>query len=232
MASHGITHEQIQRFQEDFASEPRNRLARNAVTKSSIQAVALNREVVAGTDHSFSHMLKTNDATAQSRSGRCWLFAGLNLFRVEALKRLNVEQFELSQNYLLFWDKLEKANYFLETILATLDEATDGRLIMFLMQNPLQDGGQWDMFVNLIDKYGVVPKSVMPETESSGNTNLMTRLMTTLLREDAAELRRMHAAGADQLALRDRKESMLGNFYRMLRAPWRAAAVVHLAVAR
>jgi bleomycin hydrolase len=216
MTRQGISQEQIAAFQENFRGDPQARLALNAVTKSSVHAVALNRAVVTGTDHTYSHQLKTNTVTSQNRSGRCWLFAGLNLFRVEALKRLNVEQFELSQNYLLFWDKLEKANYFLETILATLDEPTDGRLIMFLMQNPLQDGGQWDMFVNLIDKYGVVPKSVMPETESSGNTNLMTRLMTTLLRENAAELRRMHAAGADQPALRDRKESLLGNFYRML----------------
>src|SRR5438034_8943128 len=85
MVSHGITHEQIQSFQEDFACEPRNRLARNAVTKSSIQSVALNREVVAGANHTFSHMLKSNDATAQSRSGRCWLFAGLNLFGAEGM---------------------------------------------------------------------------------------------------------------------------------------------------
>ena len=133
MSPQGITHEQIQSFQEDFARDPRNRLARNAVTKSSIQSVALNRDVVARTNHTFSHQLKSNDATAQSRSGRCWLFAGLNLFRVEAMKRLNVEKFELSQSYLLFWDKLEKANYFLETILSTLDEPANGRLLMFLL---------------------------------------------------------------------------------------------------
>jgi len=177
MSPQGITHEQIQRFQESFARDPRNRLARNAVTKSSIQVVALNRDVVVGTNHTFSHVLKSNEATMQSRSGRCWLFAGLNLFRVEALKRLNVDKFELSQSYLLFWDKLEKANYFLETILATLDEPANGRMLMFLLRQPLQDGGQWDMFVNLVEKYGVAPKSVMPEAESSGNTGAMTSRM-------------------------------------------------------
>ena len=216
MSSHSITHEQIQRFQESFARDPRNRLARNAVTKSSIQVVALNRDVVVGTNHTFSHVLKSNEATMQSRSGRCWLFAGLNLFRVEALKRLNVDKFELSQSYLLFWDKLEKANYFLETILATLDEPANGRMLMFLLRQPLQDGGQWDMFVNLVEKYGVVPKSVMPEAESSGNTGAMTGRMTTLLRENAAELRRMYAAGARIDDLRERKQALLGDFYRML----------------
>src|SRR5262249_28428882 len=216
MSPQGISQEQIQGFQEAFERDSRNRLARNAVTKNPIQSVALNRQVVVGANHTFSHMLKSNESTMQNRSGRCWLFAGLNLFRVEAMKRLNVDKFELSQSYLMFWDKLEKANYFLETILATLDEPTDGRLLMFLLHSPLQDGGQWDMFVNLVEKYGVVPKSAMPEAESSGNSGTMTALMTTLLREDAAELRRMHAAGADQTIVRERKQAMLGDFYRML----------------
>ncbi|HJZ48738.1 MAG TPA: C1 family peptidase [Roseiflexaceae bacterium] len=216
MSPQGISQEQIQGFQEAFERDSRNRLARNAVTKNPIQSVALNRQVVVGANHTFSHMLKSNESTMQSRSGRCWLFAGLNLFRVEAMKRLNVEKFELSQSYLMFWDKLEKANYFLETILGTLDEPVDGRLLMFLLQQPLQDGGQWDMFVNLVEKYGVVPKSAMPEAESSGNSGAMTSRMTTLLREDAAELRRMHAAGASAAALRDRKHILLGDFYRML----------------
>lgn len=216
MSQSSISPEQIASFQEAFERDPQRRMALNAVTKNSVHAVAANRAVVAGTDHTYSHLLKSNPVTAQLRSGRCWLFAGLNLFRNVAMERLNVENFELSQNYLLFWDKLEKANYFLETILSTLDEPTDGRLIMFLMQSPLQDGGQWDMFVNLVEKYGVVPKSVMPETESSGNTGLMTGLMTTLLRENAAELRRMHRDGIEPQAVRKRKAAMLGNFYQML----------------
>lgn len=216
MSNQAVSWEQIESFQASYEENPQRRLAGNAVAKSPVSAVALNRRVVAGTDHTFSVMLKSNAVTNQNRSGRCWLFAGLNLFRVEAMQRLNVDSFELSQNYLLFWDKLEKANYFLETILSTLDEPTDGRLIMFLLQGPLQDGGQWDMFINLVRKYGVVPKQVMPETESSASTGAMTALMTTLLRENAAELRRMHAGGADANALRDRKQAMVGSFYQML----------------
>ena len=216
MSNQAVSWEQIHAFQASYERDPQRWLSGNAVAKSPVHTVALNRRVVAGTDHTFSVMLKSNAVTNQNRSGRCWLFAGLNLFRVEALKRLNVDSFEFSQNYLLFWDKLEKANYFLETILSTLDEPTDGRLIMFLVQGPLQDGGQWDMFINLVKKYGVVPKSVMPETESSASTGSMTGLMHTLLRENAAELRRMHAGGADANALRDRKQAMIGSFYQML----------------
>lgn len=216
MPYQSITPKQLDALQEAFASDPQSVMARNAVAKNSLHAVALNRRVAAGTDHVFSIQLPNNPITDQKRSGRCWLFAGLNLFRVEAIKRLNVDNIELSQNYLLFWDKIEKANYFLETILSTLDEPADGRLIMFLMRDPVQDGGQWDMFVNLVQKYGVVPKSVMPETESSSNTGLMTKMITTLLREQAAELRRMHAGGAPADTLRARKQDMVGQFYRML----------------
>jgi bleomycin hydrolase len=216
MPSQSITTEQLVAYQEALDGDPRTRLALNAVTKNAVNAVALDRTVAIRTDHVYSHALKSNAATQQSQSGRCWLFAGLNLFRVEAIKRLNVEQFELSQTYLMFWDKLEKANYFLETILATTDEPTDGRLIMFLLHQPLQDGVQWDMFVNLVNKYGVVPKAFMPESASSSNSRMMNAHLTGLLREHAAELRRMSAGGADAAALHERKEAMLGDLYRML----------------
>jgi bleomycin hydrolase len=106
MSSQSIGPEQLGSFQHAFERDPQARLARNAVTKNPVHAVALDRGVVARTNHTFSHMLKSNAATAQNLSGRCWLFAGLNLFRVEAMQRLNLDQFELSQTYLMFWDKL------------------------------------------------------------------------------------------------------------------------------
>jgi bleomycin hydrolase len=132
------------------------------------------------------------------------------------MQKLNVDKFEFSQNYPLFWDKFEKSNYFLEAILNTLDEPTNGRLIMHLLMNPIQDGGQWDMFVNIIKKYGVVPKTVMPETESSSATGHMTGAITAKLREYAAELRGKHAEGASSEALRERKVEMMNTIYRML----------------
>ena len=98
---------------------------------------------------------------------------GLNALRLETLKNLNLDQFEFSQTHLMFWDKLEKSNFFLENILETCNEPLDGRLVQWLLSQPLSDGGQWDMFINLIEKYGVVPKSVMPETQSSSNSRRM-----------------------------------------------------------
>jgi bleomycin hydrolase len=211
-----IDDEQLRRFDEDFSGNPQHRLALNAVTKHDIHEVALNREVVTTTDHTFSHMIKSNEATSQNQSGRCWVFAGLNLFRHEAMTHLDVEKFELSQTYMMFWDKLEKSNYFLESILQTLDEPANGRLISHLLVNPIQDGGLWDMFVNLVKKYGAVPKSVMPETDSSSKSWRMTAFVTTKLREYAAELRRMYAGGTGTQILHTRKKEMLNTIYRML----------------
>ena len=144
------------------------------------------------------------------------MFAGLNLFRMQAAEAMGLEEFELSQNYLMFWDKLEKANYFLESILATLEEPVGSRLLDFLLMHPIQDGGQWDMFVNLVDKYGVVPKEAMPETESSSNTRLMNGNITHKLREDACRLREMASGGASETALRAAKAEMMTGVYRML----------------
>jgi bleomycin hydrolase len=206
----------IDRFAADFASNPRNLLARNAVTKTPVNAVAQNRVAAVEANHVFSHVVKAGQATSQKSSGRCWLFAGLNPMRAVAMQGMNLENFELSQNYPMFWDKLEKANFFLESILATLDEPVNGRLVSWLLQSPVQDGGQWHMFTNIVRKYGVVPKSAMPETESSSSTGAMCNQITGKLREDACRLRSLAAAGADLAALRERKGEMLAEVYRML----------------
>lgn len=211
-----ITYDSLHRFADAFDEEPKNRLALNAVTKNGIGAVALNREVVNQIEHTYSELIKTPEATHQKKSGRCWLFAGLNTLRLAAMESMKLEKFELSQAYLMFWDKLEKANYFLESIIETHDEPLDGRLVMWILANPIVDGGQWDMFGNLIRKYGVVPKSVMPETESSSNTRPMNGLLVARLREDARVLREMHGQGASVEAMREKKGEMMETFYRML----------------
>lgn len=186
-----LTVAELQNFQSSFDENSCYRLAMNAVCNTTVPKVALVRGRVAEIDHSYSVQLPENKATSQNSSGRCWMFAAMNVLRYEAMKSLNLEEeFELSQNYTLFWDKLEKANYFLQSISETLDLPDGSRLIDFLLVQPLQDGGQWHMFVNLVKKYGLVPKSAMPETESSSNTAHMTYQMTMLLRDAACQMRK------------------------------------------
>lgn len=211
-----LNDETLAQCRASLATDPVARLARNAVAKTPIKAVALNRDAVVRHTHTYSHTVKTGKSTAQHASGRCWLFAGLNLFRTQIAEKLGVEDFELSQNYLMFWDKLEKANYFLENILATLDEPTGSRLLDWLCASPLQDGGQWDMFAALVKKYGVVPKEAMPETESSSRSADMNALLTLKLRQAASELRDAHAAGASEAELRVQKDALIPALYRML----------------
>jgi len=207
----------VERFSASFEKDPKNILAMNAVTQSDIRETALNREVVNRIDHTYSHLIKTGKATAQGQTGRCWMFAGLNILRIEAMKKLNLKEFELSQPYLMFWDKLEKANYFLENIIETRGEPLDGRLVMWLLAHIIPDAGQWDMFVNLVKKYGVVPKPVMPETKSSGASRFMNTCLTTKLREYARDLRAMHEGGASLEEMRKAKGCLLEEYYRMLR---------------
>ena len=161
--NHDITNEVLAEFSTAFSSNPVNRIAMNAVTSAGLLAASKNPMAQRESRHSYSISLEQGEITNQKQSGRCWMFAALNTFRFEVMKNLNLKTFELSQNYTLFYDKLEKSNYFLESILETLDEPTQGRLISFLLSAPLGDGGQWDMLCNLVRKYGVVPKEAMME---------------------------------------------------------------------
>jgi bleomycin hydrolase len=155
-------------------------------------------------------------ATSQMRSGRCWGFAGLNLLRVYLGRKYKLKNFEFSQNYFIFFDKLEKANYFLENIIETVEQPIDSRLVMHLLSSPIQDGGQWDMFVNLLKKYGTVPKKVMAESHQSSNTAQMNKLVTRKLREFALQLREASSKGKAPSELRTMKEDMMSTIYQML----------------
>jgi bleomycin hydrolase len=215
-ADEHLSSKMISSFRSSFGSSDRNRMARNAVVNMGARKAGLNRDSMTRNNMTFSEEIETGDITNQKKSGRCWAFAGLNLLRLECMERMNLDSFELSQSYIMFWDKLEKANYFLENVLETLDEPTDSRLFMWLMDNPLEDGGQWDMFVNLVEKYGVVPKEVYPESASSSSTKDMNRHIKSKLREFASDLRSRHDRGASITELRDRKEDMLETIYRIL----------------
>jgi bleomycin hydrolase len=199
-----------------FQANPTYKLAMNAVTQTPVDDVALNREVVTNTDFTFSHWLDDWAVTHQKQSGRCWMFAGLNLLRVGAMKKMKLKEFEFSQNYTLFWDKIERSNYFLEKIIETAARPVDDRVVAFLLSEPLNDGGQWNMFVNLVRKHGLVPKALMPETESSSNTWRMNSILLHKLREGAKALRRLCARGASREQTRAAKREMLTVVHRIL----------------
>jgi bleomycin hydrolase len=215
-ADGALTQQQFTQLQSAFDRSPAYRLAQNAVTQVSAEDVALNRRVLTNTDHSFSTVLDDWSVTNQKQSGRCWMFAGLNLFRVGAMRAMNLKEFEFSQNYTLFWDKVERANYFLESIIDTAARDVDDRTVAYLLGSPLGDGGQWNMFINLVRKHGLVPKAFMPETESSSNTRRMNANLVAKLREGAKDLRDLASRGASLDEIRAHKDSLLETVYRIV----------------
>jgi bleomycin hydrolase len=208
--------ETVKKLRGDFLVNAEYQVRMNSVAKMGIDAAGLRYEAAAETPNVFSHELKTGEITAQNQSGRCWLFAAANVLRREVIKNCELESFELSQAYLFFWDKFEKANFFLESIIDTLGEEQDSRLLKWLLQGPFADGGQWDMAVALVEQYGVVPKTVMPESFHSNNSGKMNKYLTLKVREFAKELRDAHKAGAGGEALRRKKAAMLETIFRML----------------
>ena len=211
-----ITFEQLAAYEKAFDADRANQVAMRAVTTNGVVKAATNQEVYRRDRHQYSISLEQGNITNQKQSGRCWMFAALNTMRFAIMKKLDLDTFELSQNYTLFYDKLEKANYFLESILDTLEEPTSGRVIAHLLMAPLNDGGQWDMFCNLIEKYGVVPKDAMPETACSSATREMAGYMTRKLREYACTLRTGHQNGKSLEELRQEKDAMMATIYNML----------------
>ena len=202
-------------LRKDFAASPAYRLAQNAVTRVTVDDVTISREIINGTGHSWSVLLDDWKVTNQERSGRCWLFAGLNLLRVGAMHKMGLKEFEFSQNYAMFWDKIERANYFLEAVIETAARELGDRTIAFLLQSAAEDGGQWNMFAALVGKHGLVPKSVMPETQSSSNTGRMNAILRSQLRQGARAVRAAYAAGG-AAAARAEKAEILRVIYRVL----------------
>jgi bleomycin hydrolase len=204
----------LELLRKDFSASPAYRLAQNAVTRVTVDDVAINREIINTTDHSLSTVLDDWKVTNQQRSGRCWLFAGLNLLRVGAMKKMGLKEFEFSQNYAMFWDKIERANYFLEAIIETADRDIDDRTVAFVLDSAAEDGGQWNMFVAIVRKHGLVPKAFMPETQSSSDTGRMNSALRYLLRQGAKSVREAAARGPE--AARAEKAEILRVIYRVL----------------
>lgn len=210
-----ITDEQLKAW-ERLAETPACRMAGMALSKTDINAVSYVPAAAWKMRHTFSVEIPTMKATQQAHSGRCWLFAATNVLRENVAGALNLEQFELSQSYLAFWDKFERCNYFLECMLELADRPTDDRTVSFLLQTGVHDGGQWDMFAAIVKKYGLVPKDVYDETYQCTHTNGMNQVLNRNLKGCAAKLRRMAARGESEEAIQAEKNEMLGKVYAFL----------------
>ncbi|TPD99422.1 aminopeptidase C [Metamycoplasma equirhinis] len=206
----------IMKFQEKYNSDKCNKSVEAAVAQVGIRLASLNRDALKRHNFMFSETTKKGQVTEQNASGRCWMFAALNTARVDTMKKYNLSSTEFSQAYTLFWDKLERSNYFLNAIIETVDEATDSRLITHLLSHPLDDGGQWDMFSGILNKYGIVPKDHMQESYNSSNTYELNSILISMLRYFAFELRDTYAKTKNLETLKDLKEKYLYSIYNIL----------------
>ena len=211
-----ITRKQVAELRKEFDAESSNKVAQNAVTNVQLPNLTLNRDLVQDIDDSFSTKLDDWKVTAQMRSGRCWLFATLNLLRVGAMKKMKLKNFEFSQAHIHFWDKFERANHLLEAVIETSDRPVDDRTIHFLLSDPIGDGGQWNMAMNLIRKHGLVPKSAYPESNSSSATRWMNAELKNILRSSACEIRAIVDGGGSVEEAREHKEKRIADIWNML----------------
>ena len=212
----GISPEMLSEISKGYAGNANDKAIRNALAATSIATLSVNAENAAMIDTHFSDRVKTKGITDQQSSGRCWLFTGLNVLRAKMIDKYDLPGMEFSQNYLFFYDQLEKANLFLQGIIDTKDLPFEDRKVDWLFSNPLSDGGQFTGVSNLIVKYGLVPSEAMPETYQSNNTSNMANLIKLKLREYGLDLRAAAAEGASAKKLQKMKVEQLSEVYRML----------------
>ena len=208
----GISADMMQRLRSGHTASQAEKAARNALAKNSIAELAVNADNLAMIDTHFSHRVKTKGITDQQKSGRCWLFTGLNVLRAQMIEEQGLPSMEFSQNYLFFYDQLEKCNLFLQGVIDTRHLPMEDRQVEWLFKNPLNDGGQFTGVSNLVMKYGVVPAEVMPENYQTNNTSAISNLLKLKLREYGLKLRNQR----DRRAPVALKEEMLTEIYSML----------------
>lgn len=212
-----LTDDALATYSTAFNASRANRVAATAATSAGVIKAATDYQGLRALPRDeFSIELKQGSITAQEHSGRCWMFAALNTLRHDVIRRWDLDDFEFSETYLFFYDKIEKSNFYLEQVLATLDEPTDSRLFQAINDYPADDGGWWAMFASLAAKYGLVPKSAYPETANSRDSDAFTQYLNAKLREFALELRKAHVLGEGMTELRALKDGQMADVYRIV----------------
>lgn len=210
----GLTTEDLNKIKAGYEKAgASNKALSKIVANNDIKKLAINPNIKANRDVNFSNVVKNKGITDQKQSGRCWMFSGFNVLRNKMIQEYNLGAFELSENYLFFYDQLEKSNLFLSLVIQYKDESLDSKYNDWLMKNVLSDGGTFCGVIDLVTKYGVVPSTVQPETYNSNNTSRIDNLITLKLKEDALILREMKGKAKD---IEAKKIEMLSEVYRML----------------
>lgn len=211
-----INQAELHRFREDHNSREAVAAIRNAITHNDIKKLSQNRQNDGSVDKYFTYKVEIAGITDQKSSGRCWLFTSLNVLRPLITEKYNLADFQFSHTYSFFWDQLEKANLFLMGIINTADKPMDDRTVEWLFRHPISDGGVWSSFVNVAEKYGVVPLEAMPEAYSAENTAMMRKMLRMKLKEDGLALREKYAEGSTTDELLELRSNMLSEIYHML----------------
>lgn len=207
--------DKINEYEKEFLEDKRNIVAMSAATYNGVQKVARDVNALKNEPFAFNVDIKNGDVTNQKQSGRCWMFASMNVLRNIVIKKFNLENFELSQSYTLFWDKLERCNYYMEAVIEKANEPLEDRVMDYLMTDLLSDGGQWDMFVNIVKKYGLVPKYAYPESQTSSATVQLNKYLCKIMRKYTTELReKVQNEGVEKA--RELKEEVLKDVYNVL----------------
>ncbi len=201
-----ISYELLNSFENEFKTNDKARIVKNALTKNDLNTISRVFEEESSNPNIFSIDLKTMPATNQMASGRCWIFSSMNFLREKLGKKYDIKDFELSQNYIAFYDKLEKANWFMECVINEVDNPLDNPKMRFLLDTAVGDGGQWNMVQSLVKKYGICPKSAMPETYQSSHTRNMNSILNTRLRKFALDIRKVNKDEIDDLRKQCLKE--------------------------
>ena len=208
----GIKLEKIKEYNNKFYANSQNQVMANVLANNEMINTIRLSERRPYNRHEFEIDIKTMTATNQKNSGRCWIFAALNVLREIVAKKCDIKEFELSQSFVAFYDKLEKINYKLENVIELCDRDYDDRTLSCILSEGIQDGGQWDMFVNIVKKYGIVPKSAFDETYQSSNTRQMNYVIATKIRQFASIASKL-AKDNKKEEIKEIKEKVLEELY-------------------
>ena len=215
----GITPEMLSEISKGYEGTTADRAIRNALDNADFNVLAVNAERAAKIDGNFSDRVRTDAITNQKKSGRCWLFTGLNVLRAAAISKHNLGEFQFSQSYCFFWDQLEKCNLFLQAVIDTRNKPFEDREVDWLFAHPISDGGTFTGVANLVMKYGLVPSWVMPESRIANSTSQLASQLATILRQDGLKLRENpQGVKAKKLPeyLQQQKVGMLKEIYHIL----------------